>query len=370
MKNNFKRVGFKKSEVESSANQQPPGKKELGAIESLAVLIWGKDSNYSVFKEKLSTYALREYRDIGRIIIDNVYKEFPDVDFDPDNLSKANDPFGFHKEEVKSLMKIRLNELKEYEERKAPLYAVIWGQLSANSKEQISHDKNFMQIETDLDPLELWKLVTANHIVVKSGTNVVDQENASDNYFTISQYPQETITEYKKRFDHSLDAMDALGCEEVSQVRQASHFISKLDNQRYATFKASLNNNVMMNLQQYSNTLLDAFDMASRFTVVITKLAGGGTSGQGAVFTVSADTIRQRKKKQTKPTIAQDDSNTSSVESVSENEKSEQKKKFGGNCFICGAQGHRASECLKRFDKSGKSNDAKPSTNEEPANDK
>ena len=54
--------------------------KKSGAIPGLPVLRFGKDNNWSPFKDELSTYGLREYGKIGTLFETGELPDIPEVE--------------------------------------------------------------------------------------------------------------------------------------------------------------------------------------------------------------------------------------------------------------------------------------------------
>lgn len=82
-----KKRPFNNGKAEGNVN--PVSSKKTGAIAELPVLRWGQGTNYTEFKKELSTYAVRVYKDLGRLIEDVEYYEPPAVDYSEEEL--AND---------------------------------------------------------------------------------------------------------------------------------------------------------------------------------------------------------------------------------------------------------------------------------------
>tara|TARA_B100001971_G_C17901669_1_gene388298 strand:- start:283 stop:636 length:354 start_codon:yes stop_codon:yes gene_type:complete len=65
-----------------------------GAIEELPILRYGDNGNYAEFKRALSTYALRVYGDLGRMIDDFEYPDIYNPEFFEDDYETEIDPVG------------------------------------------------------------------------------------------------------------------------------------------------------------------------------------------------------------------------------------------------------------------------------------
>ena len=76
------------------------------------------ERNLINFRQAIETYVRREYGDIANIFTLMEYPEYPEVDYDPEELTKQRDPFGLKKNEVKKLLIIRLEKQEKLESDK------------------------------------------------------------------------------------------------------------------------------------------------------------------------------------------------------------------------------------------------------------
>jgi len=76
------------------------------------------ERNLINFRQAIETYVRREYGDIANIFTLMEYLEYPEVDYDPEELTKQRDPFGLKKNEVKKQMIIRSEKQEKLESDK------------------------------------------------------------------------------------------------------------------------------------------------------------------------------------------------------------------------------------------------------------
>ena len=221
----------------SQAQAQSKGKQ--GAIPELPVLQYGKNCNLLEFTKALSAYARRNYKDLGRIIDELQYYEPPPVAYDTRELAEAKDPGGVKRAMVIEKVKARERRIMAMLEDRTPLFAVIWGQLSPESEEKIRLHPTY---EQHINPLALWNVVRATHMVTASGADLMDKAHVMERYYRMRQKPSESLTQFKQRMDYVIKAMTSLGIQPPEATHQAVHFIRGLDDYRYAQFKIELEN--------------------------------------------------------------------------------------------------------------------------------
>jgi hypothetical protein len=253
--------------------QKAPSK---GAIEGLPVLRYGtaEQNNFSKFREELSIYCLREFGDLGRTIQTGEEHEYPAIEVPADEtLGAEADPHGFTKAMYLEEVKSRKKKVEAFEKNKLPMYATIYGQLSKESKEKIKEDDAWDEIDTLKDPVRLWVLIGATHQSGGSGTERLDKLQARNFYNSLVQGKHETCLEFKERTTSALEMMLAAGEAEKSEEDQASDYIHRLDNDRYAQLKTDLANDLRKGLTTYPATLLEAYRLAAEYKIVVTQRA-------------------------------------------------------------------------------------------------
>ena len=89
------------------------------------------------FRQAIATYVRREFGDIADIFTVMSYPEYDEVEYEEDELKKANDPYGLRRREIEKLMSMRLEKMDRLEMNKPRVYALIIGQLSQESLDKV-----------------------------------------------------------------------------------------------------------------------------------------------------------------------------------------------------------------------------------------
>ena len=79
------------------------------------------------------------------------------------------------------------------------------------------------------DVLSLIRRINTTHLAPDTGVVEVNQEQTKIRYENLKQYPQESVLDYKRRFQNALDAMEAVRLFPVLGPSQAVRFIINLD---------------------------------------------------------------------------------------------------------------------------------------------
>jgi hypothetical protein len=109
--------------------------------------------------------------------------------------------------------------------------------------EAIKKDPEWTDIEADADPEKLWALVVQKHKVhLASEVEEIVKLSARQMYRNIRQGAYESIISYKERFNNALAVYNEQQNAELEDKDVAMDFFSRLDNGRYADFKATFLN--------------------------------------------------------------------------------------------------------------------------------
>lgn len=262
--------------------QQPPTKvpttSSKVSIPELPILQFtghrNRPNNYSEFKRAVQVFAVREHGDAGRM-----FETFEHFSPTRPTLTIPTRSTDAQREELNLIyteeLRLWVRATAALKAKYSHLWGLVWGQLSAESEEQIRKEEGWTAADAAKDPLELWKLVRKTHQVGASGVAVIDLVEATNNYSRLRQGQSELISSFKRRTDEAIAALAASNAAEISLPLQAAQFISRLDDSRYATMKADLQNSVLRGAGEYPNTLTKAYEYACRWVVPITTKQGG-----------------------------------------------------------------------------------------------
>ena len=222
--------------------------------------------------------------------------------------------------------------------------------MSAESEEKVRQVSNWEEIDQLKDPLLLLKAIKDIHLAAESGFNTKDRQKTRLLYSNLQQGDEETLLSFKEKFDHAIDAMEAVGQNIPSSEDQAIDFLTKLNNSRYAPLKVQLENNQIMGLGKYPATLADAYKLASTFKFVVARDNSTTplsqtvfiTSAESAAAQISSSVVELKKKKNKKTA-----KHSKQPEDVDKNETEtdgELKKKYYP-CDLCSKMGHPMFRC-------------------------
>jgi len=293
MTSRFERKTDRVKQVAAEATPKPQGTERRGAIPELPTLKYGPDANYGEFKKALSTFARREYGNLGKLIETLKYYVPEHIEFEEEDIAEAEDPHGFRKAVIMEEFKERTREMAKMKTQRPALFAVIWGQLSTESEERVRQTDNYVaEVESGDDPLALWLAIRETHIANTIGTGPLDRKTARKQYAGLKQGVNESVTMFKERTDEALAALAAVGADDVTPTDQAADFLDRLDPIRYADLMADLENNAVLNVGTYPKTLTEAYNVAARYKLSNKAEVQMSTSSGRSVFTT--DTEKRR----------------------------------------------------------------------------
>ena len=252
------------------------------------ILRYGTNSNFLKFKEKLSRLALKDYKDLGRIIEDMEYYEPPEIDEDDYDLD--NDPRGVKLQTYKDELKERSKSIRDMRNNRSSLYAMIEMYLSKESLDEVRQHDNYDDFNANKDPLELWKAITEIHRVMSvSKVATVVKQTAKDNFDTCYQHTYESIVDFKQRYTDAHEAYDSFGNPMMEGKDIAVHFMNRLDSARYAQFRVDTINDIAAGKMKQPKSLNDMYLLAKERLVVKRDMTYQGISTSFA----TADDTRQ-----------------------------------------------------------------------------
>ena len=161
-----------------------------------------------IVKEALITRFSLQYGRKGRFIADDEYFETPmpdapEVDYDPHDVQSMIfwDAYKIACAEV-------VKEGLKADSQKVEWFAFIISILSPASKDLVEAEDEWDEVEEHQDPLELWHLIERTHLTRITGSTDIDHYNAMEAYNACKQERHESVSEYKKRFERAVSALE------------------------------------------------------------------------------------------------------------------------------------------------------------------
>jgi hypothetical protein len=165
--------------------------------EEVPILTFGPNNNFAKFKEALSSKALREYGDLGRLIEAGTYYSGDPPDQNDYDLN--NDPHGLNQATFLEQQKLYMRHWEDMINDRPKLYAMIWQHLSQESKEEVKRSVDYEVIKNTRDAQQLWQVIEETHKVFTiSRIAAVIKKTAHKEYQLMHQGPYESIITYKE----------------------------------------------------------------------------------------------------------------------------------------------------------------------------
>ena len=221
------------------------------------------ERNLINFRQAIATYVRREFGDIADIFTVMSYPEYDEVEYEEDDLKKANDPYGLKRREIEKLMCMRIEKMDRLTTNKPRVYALIIGQLSQESLDKVRQMPNWDTFDNEGDPLELMKRVMATHLIRSSVDMERTKLEAREAFTRCRQQYNETIVQFKQRYDGRIAALKTLDEHILEEPALAIDFIHKLDMRRYHELRKDYENG----LYDRVTSLAEAYELASNFVV-------------------------------------------------------------------------------------------------------
>jgi len=240
---------------------------------------------------------------------------------------------------MKTYRKMKLDR----EEKEPQLYALILKYLSKESLEAVQKHQDWADIEANVDPVRLWRVVEDKHRVHStSEVAAIVKLEARNQLKNIKQGAFESIITYKKRYNDALKAYHDHGNPTKHGAEQAMDLFDGLDNGRYADFKVQYLNGLQIKTITAPTDLNTVFNLANNW--LKPKALPGG--GYASTYATKVDKVKK------KPTPKEETKNDGDkqqgklkTDGKIESEQKTRTKKI--ECFICGDE-HYATDCPHR----------------------
>ena len=136
-------------------------------------------------------------------------------------------------------------ETKRLEDDRVSWYAMIMGQLSPASKQLVQANNDWNNVERDKDPLQLWQIITATHIVARTGNPAMDNRAALLAFNTIEQRDGETLPDYRLRLQQCVQVLEAIKHPHIpSAEEQVFQFIVGMRG-KYSAYSQHIQNDMI-----------------------------------------------------------------------------------------------------------------------------
>jgi len=209
----------------------------------------------------LENYVRREYGDIADIFTTYRYPVYERPKYNERDLKPTRDPFGIRREEIKRLSIIRLEKIEKIESNKPKVYALIKGQLSLESLEKVKSLPGWNDVEQNCDPIELCKRIMATHLVQAKADIEETKFEARQQFSNCKQQWNESTSEFKKRYEFRIRALQSVGEHTLDDAAMARDFLGKLDLNRYEELMKDYRNG----LHPRATNLEDAYQLANNY---------------------------------------------------------------------------------------------------------
>jgi len=230
--------GFKKGKHQGKG---PNATQSLKSDMAVPMLCFRVANNYDLFRRKVSIACMEKYKNLGRLIMDEVY--YVPAKVDTALFDLTNDPHEIEEGRLKEALKRRDKEIDDMNIDRTSMYAYLLSKLSKESLDEIHGHADWPKIEASRDPLALWIVFKKCHqILTTSKVAVIIKKTAREEYAACKQGAFDY--DYKKRFDARLDALTASGNSLPTDADIAMDFMYGLDYARYAEFKAEIVNDM------------------------------------------------------------------------------------------------------------------------------
>jgi hypothetical protein len=135
---------------------RPYGKKAEDKTDGIPTLRYGKGNKFYKFKAAVSTQAIKEFGNLGKLI--NLERYYVPV-FDPPDLADqgltAAQLGAMRLEAIKGYAK----NIEKMKDNRPKLYGMIWEKMSVESRDEVSQDDDFEAWSNEADPERLWQAI-------------------------------------------------------------------------------------------------------------------------------------------------------------------------------------------------------------------
>jgi hypothetical protein len=186
------------------------GTQSLSSDGAVPMLKYGPFSNYYIFNKKIALACMEKYKNLRRLINDEKYYVPPEIN--PMDYDLTHNVTDIEKGRLRDAHKRRDKEIDDIAIDRTSMFAYILSKISKDSQDELTRYMDYDKIEAERDPLKLWLPIKATHQTLSTSKVAgVVKKSAREEYSTCKQGAYESIVDYKRRFDASLDAYVASG---------------------------------------------------------------------------------------------------------------------------------------------------------------
>ena len=315
----------------------------------LPILQHGPACNFFEFERCMITHLRREYGDLCMIITDDMMPELPELE-SADELGLDREEYKFYKNKYYE-QRVKLIFDQNFNSQK--IAGLIFGQLSRISEEKVREHKEWPELYKRMRGLDLWRIIKETHSTAITGVTETDKQAARSRFSSCRQYPKdESISDFKRRFDDAVALLKATGGTQPDEQELATQFTYKLDRGKYAKYIEQLENLVTLKAVDFPKTLAEAYNNASKF--VVAKEREGKVRSSESVFNTNTT------EKESKPKQPKKDKSVGKQPNESKHKAKKQKNDHQHSkacltedttngktliCYLCGELGHFVNRC-------------------------
>jgi hypothetical protein len=146
------------------------------------------------------------------------------------------------------------------------------------------------------DPLELWKVIKSTHMSARTQSSRGDRDKANQDFADLRMGKQESIDNFKQRWDALLEVMVATGASIPSTEDQVTKFIRTLDRERYGQFRVEcINREAAGDPNAWPQNVDNAYLRAANYKQV-RVVPSDSDDKPAAVFIANAGDLPKKKK--------------------------------------------------------------------------
>ena len=220
------------------------------------------------------------------------------------------------------------------------------GQLSPASKQLVQAHTDWVTADADKNPLLLWQIITATHIVARSGNPAMDRRTALLVFSTIEQRAGESLPDYRLRLQQCVQVLEAINHPHIPSVEeQVLQFIIGMKG-KYSAYSQHIQNDMIEGVAAPA-TIAEAEHEAEHWKQEISsvntpKLQSDTPKGAYATTGTEKNTKKNKKNGKKKSTASKSLASTQETPTAAQKGKSSKGESTDNGCMLCGEATHWA----------------------------